>query len=301
MKKWARQAYSEYGSLGVDERVVRKIVADLLKNWAPKRIARSIKLSKRQRYAIGQEGGDLLLYTRDGYLGVGERDEAGPQQKVTFGVRIRPDSFENHFINFLSSAKVKVQRPDGLRVRVTIRMVTVPEETLGGAHNTMLLEGEQEEANLTVLVAEGTTQKDLQEDRALLERTMAHELTHVLDPRKRGGSGHQYKTDKAAYYNIPTEVIAYRHNLVRELLKMLKDEENRAYIYEVTEQEGGLTGSFLEFLVEQSYTWKQISEHLSDRSKQRMLRVAARVLQPYVAIPSKDAKFRPILPNRGWR
>lgn len=93
-----------------------------------------------------------------------------------------------------------------------------------------------------------------------LRSVVAHELTHLLDPTPLGREliGQETAEDKRRfYYNRPTEVTAYRHQIVFEL------ERAKARLRPGQD--------IVPFLHKHSTTWREIEPWLTDTSRRRIL------------------------------
>jgi hypothetical protein len=143
--------------------------------------------------------------------------------------------------------------------------------------------------------------------------TLSHELAHAMDNL----TGAHQKRDKAkyrehgdAYYNDPTEIVAYRHNIFRELndpkvakqVKEFRDTmtdgpeeqaEMRAYHAEMRAEGSQMAGmgytgaphlsavNVVNFLDRHSSTWAQVSPYLTADNRRKMLVTAAAVLDAH--------------------
>ena len=110
-------------------------------------------------------------------------------------------------------------------------------------------------------------------------RTLSHELAHAMDNLT---GAHQkrdkvaYKEQGDAYYNDPTEIVAYRHNIFRELndpkVAESVKEPGRAHLSAV---------NVVNFLDRHSPTWAQVSPYLTTENRRKMLVTAAAVLDAH--------------------
>ncbi len=154
----------------------------------------------------------------------------------------------------------------------------------------------------------GRLNRDALVERA--RRTLSHELAHAMDSL----TGSHAKRDREAYgehgdsyYNDPAEIVAYRHNIFRELntpevakdTKTLRDafrssaeetKETRAFLREQGDDVGPLAVSekpnlgadrVIVFLEKHSPTWAQVSPYLNPANRRKMLSAAAAVLQAH--------------------
>ena len=149
-------------------------------------------------------------------------------------------------------------------------------------------------------------------------RTLAHELAHAMDnltsPHGRRDFA-KYKEHGDAYYNDPAEIVAYRHNIFRELntpevaadvatdknLGTVSPEEAKD-IRQFFKDEGddvGVLGrggpaalhaaTVLSALERHSDTWKQVSPFLTPANRRKMLTMAVAVLGQH-----HDEKSKPV-------
>tara|TARA_R110000824_G_scaffold54028_2_gene149074 strand:- start:33166 stop:40146 length:6981 start_codon:yes stop_codon:yes gene_type:complete len=139
-----------------------------------------------------------------------------------------------------------------------------------------------------------------------MRRVLAHEVAHAMDElssshRKRDVT--KYKEGGAHYYNDPAEIVAFRHNLFRELntpeaadavqqhlTTWERDEEEAASQREWRKEEGKTTlgvrpGKHLSahgamtILERHSDTWNRVEKHLTPANRRKMVDTAVMVLQ----------------------
>lgn len=170
-------------------------------------------------------------------------------------------------------------------------------------------------------------------NRVRMRRTLAHELTHVLDPRASeavlpyyelgptsvSGLSHQRtrEENQYTYYNEPGEVIARRHEIFRELNRpaLAKDLRQLAvtsleHVKKMDERlakeglyrkvpwklERLVTSHNLTLFMNKSAVWRRINPYLSGRNKGKITEMARRLMLSHLIGESEPVRMNPRQP-----
>ena len=166
--------------------------------------------------------------------------------------------------------------------------------------------------------------------KAEARKVLAHEMAHAIDDLT---AGHKKRDQKKygdhgeGYYNDPAEVVAYRHNMYRDLNtpEVAAAVEDHLTMWESTKEEAAelrdwkqsqgedalgvhagraeVSGQMVtEFLDQHSPAWGQVGKHLNASNRRKLMQTAAAVLSAHADGTSEPmAKAGPFVGPRGGK
>ena len=213
-----------------------------------------------------------------------------------------------------------ITRPDGVEMHVPIYVNPKPQHQTSGIFET---HGRLDDKGKLVPVKyriqlhpPKTSAWSAEEMAADVRRVLAHELAHALDPgaakqRKRDladkttaiTSDAEMKAANDVYYNRPTEVVAFRHNIFRELndpkvAKAIQEERQDLLAEDYDPDNPAWKPQNLDHVVTgalawHSDTWTRVKDHLAPENRRKIMEMAAHVVMGHLDGTSKPmAKSR---------
>jgi hypothetical protein len=216
----------------------------------------------------------------------------------------------------VAKGDIRVRRVTGRTVGIPVRLVVKAKEhgSVEGSLQRWTMYNDSakrthEQDDLTQRAIEVTIpagEHDLETLRMNIRRVLAHEVAHAIDVIPLGGADSATIREReggAGYYNVPSEVVAFRHNIFRELndtataKSVREDAEGWARLHdpewaaEQARETGGPIDKgtpkasaevVLAALRQHSPTWKRVEEHLTPGNRRKMIQTAAAVVSAHI-------------------